>query len=91
MVTAEKNLFGYPGSEIPEPPQKIFQAFINALSYCFQGIDYSFPCACLNGDPHRKSQKPHKMQMQFIEILILIYSLGINHLIRCWYKSSHRC
>jgi len=25
VVTAEKNLFGYPGSEIPEPPQKYFK------------------------------------------------------------------
>ncbi|PWN58428.1 hypothetical protein C1634_023030 [Chryseobacterium viscerum] len=55
--------------------RKNISSFINVLSYCFQGIDYSFPCACLNGDPHRKSQKPHKMQMQFIEILILIILL----------------
>jgi len=25
VVTAGKNLFGYPGSEIPEPPQKYFR------------------------------------------------------------------
>jgi len=33
---------------------KNISSFINVLSYCFQGIDCSFPCACLNGNLHRK-------------------------------------
>ena len=49
-----KNSFWVSGIRDPRTSAKRFQAFINVLSYCFQGIDYSFPCACLNDNLHRK-------------------------------------